>query len=85
MAMEPAKSIIKKLGGEAEVSRITGTALTAPYRWQHARSKGGTDGRIPQKHISVLLNHARNAGIDLTLNDFFAGNPLSTEQSGVAA
>jgi hypothetical protein len=68
--MEPARTIIEKLGGEAAVSKITGTAYTAPYRWQQPRSKGGTDGRIPQKHIPGLLAYARDHQIPVTAADF---------------
>ena len=48
--MDPAAGIIKKLGGEARVADITGTAFTAQYRWQHDKSRGGTGGLIPQAH-----------------------------------
>lgn len=68
--MDPATSIIQKLGGVAKVSRATNTALTAPYRWQYPRDKGGTDGLIPQKHHPALLALAREEGIGLTANDF---------------
>lgn len=68
--MEPAKSIIDRLGGEAKVSEITGTAYTAPYRWQHSRAQGGTDGLIPQRHHPALLAYARQHGISLEAADF---------------
>ena len=71
--MEPASSIIARLGGEKVVSEITGKAYTAPYRWQHAVEKGGTGGLIPQKHHRVLLNYAEANGIDLIPADFVAG------------
>ena len=32
MEMDPATAIIRKLGGEAKVAGIAGTALSAPYR-----------------------------------------------------
>lgn len=70
--MEPAKSIIQKLGGEAVVSQITQTAYTAPYRWQHSRSKGGTDGLVPQRHHQKLLDYARANGIALEAAEFLA-------------
>lgn len=73
--MEPAASIIKKLGGEARVAAITGTAYTAPYRWQYARAKGGTDGQIPQRYHRVLLDHAAATGVALEPGDFLP--PLS--------
>jgi hypothetical protein len=68
--MEPAKTIIEKLGGESVVSTITETAYTAPYRWQAAREKGGTGGLIPQRHHPKLLSYAQEHQIDLTPGDF---------------
>lgn len=73
--MEPAKTIIEKLGGEAVVSKITGTAYTAPYRWQHARTKGGTDGLIPQRYHPKLLEYARENEIPLSPGDFLPPDP----------
>lgn len=69
--MEPAASIIIRLGGEKAVSKITGLALTAPYRWQYPVEKGGTGGLIPQKHHVALLDYARAHGIELTPAAFF--------------
>lgn len=68
--MEPASTIIKKLGGEANVSKITETAYTAPYRWQQPRDKGGTGGLIPQRHHPKLLSYAHIKKIRLKPGDF---------------
>lgn len=68
--MEPARSIIARLGGAAVVARITETAYTAPYRWQYPRSKGGSGGLIPQKHHRKLIDYARMNGVDLEPADF---------------
>jgi hypothetical protein len=54
------------LGGEAKVAGIAGTALSAPYRWQHEKSRGGTGGLIPQAHHRRLLDYADAHGIALT-------------------
>lgn len=70
--MDPASYIIKRLGGEAKVSEITGTAFTAPYRWQHEKSKGGSDGLIPQRHHRALLDYAHQNNIPLKAEDFLA-------------
>lgn len=70
--MEPARTIIERLGGEARVSEITRTAYTAPYRWQHAKEKGGTGGLIPQKYHRTLIDYAAEHGIDLAPADFMA-------------
>lgn len=68
--MEPATKIIRRMGGEAKVSEITGTSSTAPYRWQYAKEKGGTGGSIPQRHHRTLLNYAKQNSIELSANDF---------------
>jgi hypothetical protein len=68
--MEPASTIIKKLGGAKVVADITGRAITAPYRWQYPLQKGGTGGLIPQKHHRLLLDYARRNGIALRATDF---------------
>lgn len=70
--MEPARSVIKKLGGEARVSEITGTSYTAPYRWQHSKERGGTGGLIPQKHHRPILDYALEHGIDVGPGDLIA-------------
>lgn len=70
--MDPASKIVAALGGEAKVAEITGTALTAPYRWQHEKAKGGTDGLIPQRHHRALLDFAEENGIRLSAEDFLA-------------
>ncbi len=68
--MNPAAAIIRKLGGEAKVAGIVGTALTAPYRWQHEKSRGGTGGLIPQAHHRALLDYADAHGIALAAEEF---------------
>lgn len=70
--MEPATTIIARLGGIKEVSRATGTAYTAPYRWRQPVEKGGTGGCIPQKHWTALLNLADERGVQLSVEDLFA-------------
>ncbi len=68
--MNPASQIIARLGGEAQIAPITGTACTAPYRWQASRQKGGTDGLIPPHHHRKLLDCARSKGIALAAEGF---------------
>lgn len=70
--MDPASTIIKKLGGEAKVAEITGMAFTAPYRWQHDKPKGGTGGLIPQRLHRVLLDYAHANDIPLIAEEFLA-------------
>lgn len=67
--MEPASTIIKKLGGEAVVSKITGTSLATPYRWQYPKRAKGTGGIIPQRHHPAILSFAHENNIPLTLDE----------------
>ena len=70
--MEPAAAIISKFGGEAKMARIAGTAMSAPYRWRHEKSRGGTGGLIPQAYHRRLLDYADAHGIALSAEDFLA-------------
>jgi len=72
--MEPASTIIQKCGGHARVAEMTKRHITRVHRWTYARGeKGGTGGLIPSDVQPVLLQKARDAGIDLTPGDFFPG------------
>jgi hypothetical protein len=58
--------------------RWPGSALSAPYRWQHEKSRGETGGLIPQPHHRRLLDYADAHGIALTAEEFLirrAGGP----------
>jgi hypothetical protein len=77
--MDPASAIIRKLGGEARVAKLTGLALTAPYRWQHRKSRGGTGGLIPQAHHRALLDYAQAHGIALSAEEFLSPRTTLSE------
>lgn len=70
--MKPAHSIIAKLGGPSAVAGIVGIHRTRVSNWKRPREVGGTGGLIPQRHIPDLLAYARQHGIELTADDFFA-------------
>lgn len=68
--MEPAETIIRKLGGPSAVAKIVGVHRTRVSSWKRARVSGGTGGRVPQNHIEVLLAYAQSHGIELSADDF---------------
>lgn len=68
--MEPATTIIKRLGGPEVVARVTGRAAGAPYRWTYPVEKKGTGGLIPQRYHRPLLEYARENEIPLSADDF---------------
>jgi hypothetical protein len=69
--LEPAASIIEKLGGldaAAEAGRVHKSRAS---RWRMPQSKGGTGGLIPSKRQPLLLAWAREKGKPLQAEDFF--------------
>ena len=68
--MEPATSIIKTLGGAAQVARIAGVHRTRVYSWMRPVSAGGTGGYIPLRHIPKIIAQAKADGIALSGDDF---------------
>ncbi len=70
--LEPAASIIEKIGGPTRVAKIVGVHRTRVCAWKRPRAKGGTDGRVPQDHHAKLLTYARAQGIPLSADEFVA-------------
>ncbi|GAA5111917.1 hypothetical protein [Bartonella jaculi] len=64
--------IINLLGGVRRVSQLLGVHRTRVYVWLRPVSKGGTGGRIPTKHIPILLNEAKRIGAPIKAEDFFS-------------
>lgn len=68
--MEPANSIINKLGGDTAVAAIAGVHRTRVANWKRPKEAGGTGGSIPFKHAEVLIEAARAKGVSLSAEDF---------------
>lgn len=71
MAWNPAHHIICKLGGEKAVAELLGIHETAPYRWTYPRSRKGSQGVIPARHIPKLIAAAKHRRKRLRFEDFF--------------
>ncbi|WP_408636239.1 carph-isopro domain-containing protein [Pelagibacterium flavum] len=76
--MEPASTIITKLGGPNAVAEITGVHRTRVSNWKRSKAVGGTGGTIPFNHVPKLLDAARERGIPLSADDFL---PAPKEES----
>ncbi|WP_291669188.1 hypothetical protein [Bosea sp. (in: a-proteobacteria)] len=68
--MEPASSIIDRLGGVARVAEIVGVHRVRVSNWKRPKSAGGTGGRVPQSHHVKLLAAAERLGVALSAADF---------------
>jgi hypothetical protein len=69
--LDPAKSIIAKIGID-KVSELTGKHVSRVYRWMYSKERGGTGGFIPNADAPALLAYAKETGLDLKAEDFFA-------------
>lgn len=67
---EPAATIIGALGGLSVVAKAAGVSVVTAQRWRFPVSNGGTGGFIPRKHHAVLIELAKERGIDLTVAAF---------------
>lgn len=78
--LEPAKSIIAKVGGVDVAADVTGKHVSRIYRWMYAKEKGGTGGQIPFDDAKKLLAHSRKNGLGVDAHDFFGIEPLEAAQ-----
>jgi hypothetical protein len=67
--LEPASSIIAKLGGPSKVAAVVGVHPTRVSNWKRARASGGTGGTIPQTHHLAIIRLAKENGVDLGADD----------------
>lgn len=67
-----AANIILKFGGAYTLAKIIDIDVTQIYRWTYPKDKGGTNGVIPTKHQQTLLTKAKEFGVDVKPEDFFA-------------
>lgn len=80
--MEPALTIIRKLGGPSVVAVVVGVHRTRVSNWMRSKVKGGTGGNIPQKYHRALLELAHEKGLAVTADDFL---PARDEDKASAA
>lgn len=68
--LDPARTIIERLGGVDVVAGVTKKHRTRVFRWMYPPERGGTGGLIPQREIPGLLDFARKKSIRLRAADF---------------
>jgi hypothetical protein len=65
----PAYRVISALGGVRPTSRIVNVSPSAVSRWMLPKSRGGTGGRIPQRHWQTIINYANKNKLHIRLTD----------------
>lgn len=71
--MEPARTIISRLGGNSKVAKICGVKRSTAWKWGQPKEKGGTGGIIPKDHASDIIEAGRRIGFDIPLSAFVPG------------
>ena len=79
--MEPAQTIIAKLGGPGVVAGIVKVHRTRVSNWKRPRESGGTGGMIPQGYHRTLLDYANDHSIELSAEDFLAPRETATSEA----
>jgi hypothetical protein len=79
-ALEPARTIIARFGGPDAVRQVTGASRTRIYRWTQPKERGGTDGVIPMPQARKLLQHAKEAGLPVSADDFLPSEAQEARQ-----
>lgn len=69
--LDPASTVIDKVGGAAVAAEICGVYITTVYRWRYRREDGGTGGIIPAEHQAALMRWSLDHGGKLKPQDFF--------------
>lgn len=82
--MEPAQTIITKLGGPGVIADLVQIHRTRVSNWKRPRASGGTDGLIPQRYHRSLLDFASQNAIDLSAEDFLPPRPVSADAETAA-
>lgn len=83
--LDPAYTIIQKLGGMQNAVEASGASETRVYRWQLPRNRGGTDGLIPTKRQQRILDWAAKKNINLVPADFFVRRPKGRADARASA
>lgn len=69
--LEPAYTVIERLGGKSAVAEQLSLDKSTLSRWCQPRPDG-TGGVIPFRHWGQLLAMARAKGVDITLEELAA-------------
>jgi len=69
--MDPAYSVIERLGGKAEVAETLNLDKSTLSRWCQPRPMG-TGGVIPQRHWRALRQMAREQGVTIDIEELAA-------------
>jgi hypothetical protein len=81
--LDPAKTVIDKIGGVEKAAEVTGKHISRIYRWMYSTVRGGTGGFVPHGDAVKLLEYAKGNELPLTAEDFIQ-KPSPAEKESAA-
>lgn len=82
--LDPAKTVIDKVGGVDRAAQITGKHISRIYRWMYPAIRGGTGGFVPHADAVKLLDHAKQHDLPLSAEDFIQSPAPAPEKESAA-
>ncbi|HEY5970445.1 MAG TPA: GIY-YIG nuclease family protein [Pseudoxanthomonas sp.] len=73
LGKSPAQVVIERFGGVRNVARAIGYNPSSVTRWQRDSGAIGTGGRIPSSVQQLLLDKAKELGIQLSIDELLHG------------
>lgn len=67
--LDPAYTVISKIGGYRPTARMLGISPSAVLRWTLPAQLQGSGGAIPQRHWQAILNYAKQNKLGISLRD----------------
>lgn len=64
-----AQKIIDKFGGAPRLASALRCDVSAIYKWNYPKEKGGTDGLVPSSTMPEVIRAADVLGIELSSED----------------
>lgn len=71
--LTPAEYVIQTFGGVRATARAIGRDKSSVSVWRRAKTRKGTGGLIPHKAQPLILQAAKERGLDITPTDLIVG------------
>jgi len=77
MHLSPAAYVLMIFNGVRATARVAGRSPSSVCKWNKPKEQRGTNGLIPTKAQPILLDKARDLGLDLTAEDLIFGREVN--------
>lgn len=70
MQYKQAQRIIDRFGGAPRTAAALGKDVSAIYKWNYEKERGGTDGLVPSSAVPEVMKAANAMGIEFQQGDW---------------